>query len=182
MRIRRFDNAISFLDAASDWLLQSEAEHNLLLGVARQLEQDDHPYERPIYLATVEDGAETIGRFVSAGNGDPADETWSLSSDHGFPWIGLTNRPNDEFESEENIGFIWTVDDLIQTQETTGTSAMTLPILTSTASGKLTYNSTSAQTLPLPTMAATGKLTHKATSAQTIPLPTMTSTSLISKT
>jgi hypothetical protein len=49
------------LNTASDWLLQSEAEHNLLLGVARQVQRDDHPYELPIYLAVVEDGAEVVG-------------------------------------------------------------------------------------------------------------------------
>jgi hypothetical protein len=61
VRIRRFDSSTSFLDAASDWLLRSEAEHNLLLGLVRQLQQDDHPYERPIYLAAVQDGAEVVG-------------------------------------------------------------------------------------------------------------------------
>lgn len=61
VRIRRFDNATSFLEAASHWLGQSEAEHNLLLGLARQLTRGDHPYQQPIYLATVEDGQDIVG-------------------------------------------------------------------------------------------------------------------------
>ena len=51
---RRFTTATSFLDRAKPWLLRNEAEHNLILGVAGQLESGSHPYEEPILLATVE--------------------------------------------------------------------------------------------------------------------------------
>ena len=61
MRIQRFKDATRFLEAASDWLLQSEAEHNVLLGIAAQLVQGNHSYESPIYLATVEDGRQVVG-------------------------------------------------------------------------------------------------------------------------
>ncbi|NNG16454.1 MAG: hypothetical protein HKM89_08235, partial [Gemmatimonadales bacterium] len=37
-QIRRFTAAASFLDRAKSWLLQAEAEHNLILSIAHQLE------------------------------------------------------------------------------------------------------------------------------------------------
>lgn len=58
-RIRRFSTATSFLDRAKPWLLEAEAEHNLILGIAEQLESGNHSYEDPIFLATVE-GPEVI--------------------------------------------------------------------------------------------------------------------------
>jgi predicted GNAT family acetyltransferase len=53
-QIRRFTTATSFLDRAKPWLLQAEAEHNLILGIAQQLESGSHSYEEPILLATIE--------------------------------------------------------------------------------------------------------------------------------
>jgi uncharacterized protein len=50
----RFEGAEAFLERAGDWLTESEAEHNLLLGITRQLQEDGHPYEDPILLATLE--------------------------------------------------------------------------------------------------------------------------------
>jgi hypothetical protein len=61
-------------------------------------------------------GEEVTARYVSTSDGDPANETWALSTDHGFPWVGLTKRTSDEFISEENICFILTVDDILLTQ------------------------------------------------------------------
>lgn len=53
-QIRRFTTAISFLDRAKPWLLRNEAEHNLILGIAQQLDSGSHGYEEPILLVTVE--------------------------------------------------------------------------------------------------------------------------------
>jgi len=61
MRIRRFDTAAAFLERAEPWLLEQEAENNLVLGIARQLSGGDHPYRAPIYLATVEDHGAVCG-------------------------------------------------------------------------------------------------------------------------
>jgi hypothetical protein len=54
LEIRRFLDAERFLDRALGWLLENEAENNVLLGVLRQLIHGEHPYEEPIYLATIE--------------------------------------------------------------------------------------------------------------------------------
>ena len=61
MRIRRFDTAAAFLERAEPWLLEQEAANNLVLGIARQLLNRDHPYQAPIYLATAEDGGAVCG-------------------------------------------------------------------------------------------------------------------------
>jgi GNAT superfamily N-acetyltransferase len=53
-QVRRFSTATSFLERARPWLLRAEAEHNLILGIARELESGNHGYEEPILLATVE--------------------------------------------------------------------------------------------------------------------------------
>lgn len=60
-RVTRHDHATSFLARAEAWLLQSEAENNLILGLARRLTETIDPYEPPIYMATVEEGTEVVG-------------------------------------------------------------------------------------------------------------------------
>ena len=52
--VQRHPNAEAFFERAEDWLMQAEAEHNLLLGLARRLADSSERYEPPIYLATVE--------------------------------------------------------------------------------------------------------------------------------
>ena len=52
--VRQHESAEGFLDRAEAWLLETEAEHNLLLGLTAQLREGDHDYEPPIYLATIE--------------------------------------------------------------------------------------------------------------------------------
>jgi RimJ/RimL family protein N-acetyltransferase len=61
VKVRRFSNARAFLDRAEAWLICGEAEHNLLLGIAHQMLRENHPYEDPIYLATVEEAGEVVG-------------------------------------------------------------------------------------------------------------------------
>ena len=51
LHLQTHDSARLFLDAAGPWLLQSEAEHSLFLGIASRLAEDsDAP---PAYFATV---------------------------------------------------------------------------------------------------------------------------------
>jgi predicted GNAT family acetyltransferase len=57
----RHADARAFLERAGAWLLEREAEHNLILGIAESLVKGDHTYESPIYLATVEEGGEVVG-------------------------------------------------------------------------------------------------------------------------
>lgn len=58
--IERHSDA-TFLACAEQWLLRAEAEHNLILGIARSLADGGHHYEPPIYLATVEEEREVVG-------------------------------------------------------------------------------------------------------------------------
>ena len=50
-----------FSRRAEGWLMQAEAEHNLILGIARRLAGSREGYEPPIYLATVESDGEVRG-------------------------------------------------------------------------------------------------------------------------
>jgi predicted GNAT family acetyltransferase len=60
-RVRRFDAAPDFLAHASPWLLQNEAENNLILSLAERLSRTTAGYERPIYFATVESDNAVVG-------------------------------------------------------------------------------------------------------------------------
>lgn len=60
-RIHRHDDARSFLERSEAWLLQHEAENNLILGLARSLVDSIEPYRPPLYWATVEEGEEVVG-------------------------------------------------------------------------------------------------------------------------
>jgi len=59
--VMRYEHAADFLERAGPWLLAREAEHNLLLGIARSVAAGDHPFEEPIYLATVESEGRVVG-------------------------------------------------------------------------------------------------------------------------
>ncbi len=60
IKIHRHD-AAAFLARAGSWLLMHEARNNLLLGLAARVATGDHPFEDPIYLATIEDNGELLG-------------------------------------------------------------------------------------------------------------------------
>jgi uncharacterized protein len=60
-RVVRHPDAAGFLRAAGDWLLQREAEHNLVLGVAQRLRSGVHDFAPPVYLGTVEHGGAVAG-------------------------------------------------------------------------------------------------------------------------
>ena len=51
----------AFRARAEAWLLEREAEHNLILGLAARLEESTAEYEPPIYLATIERNNEILG-------------------------------------------------------------------------------------------------------------------------
>jgi predicted GNAT family acetyltransferase len=59
--IRRHADASAFLARAESWLLRSEAEHNLVLGLCHRLRTSAVEFESPIYLATVEREGEVVG-------------------------------------------------------------------------------------------------------------------------
>ena len=56
-----YGSVAAFLADAEPWLLAAEAEHNLLLSVARLLTTDDHPFGGPVFFATVKEGGRIIG-------------------------------------------------------------------------------------------------------------------------
>jgi predicted GNAT family acetyltransferase len=58
--IVRHDNAFAFGERASPWLLQAEAENNLLLSIIEQLKANPPTYDQP-YLATVEENGHLAG-------------------------------------------------------------------------------------------------------------------------
>ncbi len=60
-RIQRHPDAAAFLRRAEAWLLQAEAEHNLLLGIAYRLAASAEDPAQEIYLATVEDADGVAG-------------------------------------------------------------------------------------------------------------------------
>jgi hypothetical protein len=61
MNIERHPDARAFLNRAENWLLENEAQNNLIFAIANQLLRGDHSYEDPIYLATIEDNARVSG-------------------------------------------------------------------------------------------------------------------------
>lgn len=61
LTVRRHTDAAAFLDRAEAWLLEAEAEHNLILSLARQLADAAASYDPPVYLATVEDDGAVVG-------------------------------------------------------------------------------------------------------------------------
>jgi predicted GNAT family acetyltransferase len=63
--VHRYSDSQSFLNRAEKWLLQKEAEHNIILSVSYLLTGDSH-FQEPIYLATVEEDAEVCGCVVRA--------------------------------------------------------------------------------------------------------------------
>jgi predicted GNAT family acetyltransferase len=62
MQLHRFHNIQEFCHTAQDYLLQHEAEHNLLLGISHTLLHDPDRYPEPPYLAI----AETNGKILAA--------------------------------------------------------------------------------------------------------------------
>lgn len=60
MQLKRFDRADEYFSQVEAFLLQNEAEHNLILGLCGQLISGQHRYEAPFYMAYVEKAGEII--------------------------------------------------------------------------------------------------------------------------
>ena len=61
MQVERPSDADSFLERAGPFLLEREAEHNLLLGIAGQLRSDLRRYGEDPYFAVALDGGRIAG-------------------------------------------------------------------------------------------------------------------------
>lgn len=59
--VRRFHDPATFLERAEPWLLQAEAEHNLIIGIAHQLAAGTMLPPKPVYLATIECDDKIVG-------------------------------------------------------------------------------------------------------------------------
>jgi hypothetical protein len=66
LRVVQHREAGTFLERAESWLLEGEAENNILLSVAYLLEQGAKPFLEPAYLATIEDGNRVVGCAMRA--------------------------------------------------------------------------------------------------------------------
>jgi predicted GNAT family acetyltransferase len=61
--VHQHSHAQSFLDQSEIWLLRKEMEHNLILATSYLLTGDNH-FQKPIYLATVQEDAAVCGCIV----------------------------------------------------------------------------------------------------------------------
>lgn len=61
MRLERHPDATSFLERTRDFLLEREAEHNLILGLSGRLRNDPRLYGEDPYFASVSDGERIVG-------------------------------------------------------------------------------------------------------------------------
>ena len=61
MRLERHENATSFLERAGEFLLEREAQHNLMLGLSARLRTEPRLYGEEPYFAVALDGERVVG-------------------------------------------------------------------------------------------------------------------------
>lgn len=61
LAVRRAHDPSGFAARVQTWLLEREAEHNILLGLLPKLIANRHEFEPPVYLATIEDDGRVVG-------------------------------------------------------------------------------------------------------------------------
>jgi uncharacterized protein len=61
VRLERHENATSFLERAGEFLLEREAQHNLMLGLAARLRTEPRLYGEEPYFAVALDGERVVG-------------------------------------------------------------------------------------------------------------------------
>jgi predicted GNAT family acetyltransferase len=64
MQLERFETVEGFLAVAEEFLVEREAEHNLLLGICNTLLTAPGVYAEPPYLAVVTDGGRVVGVVI----------------------------------------------------------------------------------------------------------------------
>lgn len=106
--VRLYRGASQFLSATHDWLLEREAENNVVFSVAQLLATTDHPFREPVYLASITEGGKLIGCAVAASPDGieltelPAGVAAELASSIAqirpdLPWVGAVRRVALEF-------------------------------------------------------------------------------------
>src|ERR1051325_9782388 len=61
MQLERHRDATSFLERAQDFLLEREAQHNLILGLSSRLRTEPRLFGEDPYFASVSDGDRVVG-------------------------------------------------------------------------------------------------------------------------
>jgi GNAT superfamily N-acetyltransferase len=61
LAVRREHDPSAFAERVQPWLLEREAEHNILLGLLPKLVAGLHEFEPPVYLASIEDEGRVLG-------------------------------------------------------------------------------------------------------------------------
>lgn len=84
MELRRFDDAATFYGDAGEFLLEHEAEHNLILGICMRLVANSARSGNPPYLATVHAGGAIIAVAVMT---PPWNLVLSLAPPEALPLI-----------------------------------------------------------------------------------------------
>lgn len=104
--IFRYISGLEFLEHAKTWLLESEAENNVILGVARAYQADNARHELPAYWASVHSENHVVGCAFRTPPGSivvtqmPADAVLALIKDVEDVYSALpgVNGPNDPAE------------------------------------------------------------------------------------
>jgi GNAT superfamily N-acetyltransferase len=106
--VRLHRGASQFLSAARDWLLEREAENNIVLSIAHLLTTADHPFREPFYLASITERGKLVGCGVAAPpdgieltelpEGAAAELVPGLAGARpDLPWVGAARRVALEF-------------------------------------------------------------------------------------
>jgi RimJ/RimL family protein N-acetyltransferase len=61
LTVRRYEDPGAFRVRVEPWLLEHEAEHNILLGILMKLASGHHEYEPPVYLSAIERDSRVAG-------------------------------------------------------------------------------------------------------------------------
>jgi predicted GNAT family acetyltransferase len=64
VEVLRSSSVAAFLDHAGAFLVEREAEHNLIFGILSNLEADPNQYAAPPYLATIVHGDKVVGAAI----------------------------------------------------------------------------------------------------------------------
>jgi uncharacterized protein len=115
VELRRYDDVDAFLGVATPFLLEREAEHNLIFGVASTLRDDPGQYTGPPYLATVQDGDRVV---MAALRTPPFSLILSEAEDRSA--IGLVARDSVESDLERVQGPVDVVREFVATRQSLG--------------------------------------------------------------
>jgi predicted GNAT family acetyltransferase len=102
MRLDRFERVADFLSATGEFLVDREAEHNLILGVADSADRSPDLYEGPPYLAVAHDGPDIVGaalrtppyNLILSEVDDPRVVPLLVDDLHAEPVPGLVGPPH----------------------------------------------------------------------------------------